>query len=205
MSKFYLGQSSLDVYKAILRDYSDVYTIKLIAHEVGVNWRQSHPTILDKLENVVSAFQHSKPLQELEYTKDEFSQLSFNDLPILKENLVWSISSKVTFYDKSTKHIAMMNLHPEEGFQLEDVKKVLRHIYSNKNGVLLDSGRFHHYYGDYLMEEDEWLKFIAQFLMPTVLVSPRYIGYRLMDGYCTLRLTADNKYKTKIPRVIGVL
>ena len=99
----------------------------------------------------------------------------------------------------------MMNFHPEEGVGLDDVKKVLGHICSDKRGVLLDSGRYYHHYGDFLLEEDEWIQFMADFLIPSILVSPRYVGHRLHEGFCSLRLTADGEYKPKIPEVIEIL
>ena len=75
----------------------------------------------------------------------------------------------------------------------------------DNKGVLLDSGRFQHYYGDFLLDENEWIQFMAEFLMPTFLVSPRYIGHRLYDHYCTLRLTSNNQYKPKVPEVVEIL
>mgnify|MGYP004190599807 FL=1 len=96
-----------------------------------------------------------------------------------------------------------MNFHPEN-IAREDIKKAINYISHGHNGVLLDSGRYQHYYGNFLLNESEWKKFISEFLMPTVLVSPRYIGHRLYDGYCALRLTADDKYKTKIPEVVEI-
>ena len=98
----------------------------------------------------------------------------------------------------------MMNFHTVD-ISLDKIKTVTKHICPNYDGVILSSGRFFHYYGNKLLTEDEWLKFMADFLMPCVLVSPRYIGHRLFDKYCTLRLTADKTYKTKIPEVIDVV
>ena len=97
-----------------------------------------------------------------------------------------------------------MNFHPECG-TTADIKRVVKLICGNNNGVLLESGRFYHYYGNYLLNQNEWTKFLANFLMPCIFVSPRYIGNRLYDGYCTLRLTAEQKYKPKIPQVIEIL
>ena len=98
----------------------------------------------------------------------------------------------------------MMNFHPDN-VPNDIIEKALSYICKSKKGVLLDSGRFFHYYGDFLLNEKEWIKFMAEFLMPCVIVSPRYIGHRLYYGDCTLRLTADSKYKPKIPTVIKIL
>lgn len=98
----------------------------------------------------------------------------------------------------------MMNFHPDAASQ-DDVTQALQYICRGKQGALLESGRYLHYYGDFLLNEQEWPKFMAEFLMPCTLVSPRYIGHRLYDGYCTLRLTADKTSKPKIPEVVRII
>jgi hypothetical protein len=204
MSEFQLGQNALDVCKVIIDHQPDISMVRLVAHEVGTNWRQLYQTIPEKLEHMLDGLEHSRPIKNQEYYRQEFSQLALDDLYNLGENQVWSITSKIRTSDGKTKHLPMMNFHPENGSE-EDIKKALKYICGNKRGVLLDSGRFQHYYGDFLLDENEWIKFMAEFLMPTVLVSSRYVGHRLHDGYCTLRLTADGQYKPKVPKVVEIL
>ena len=98
----------------------------------------------------------------------------------------------------------MMNFHPEN-ISTNEIIKILKHICKEKHGVFLKSGRYYHYYGNFLLSEKQWENFVTEFLMPTILVSPRYIGHRLNNGYCTLRLTTDKKYKPKIPRAIKII
>jgi len=204
MKKFQIGQDALDVCKIIIEHQSDISAIKLIAHEVDINWRQSFQTTSEKLQNMMFGFYHSVPIKMQEYSREEFNQLDINDLNNLIKNQVWSISSKVRLFDGKIKHIPMMNFHPENCSE-NDIKIALRHICGDNGGVLLDSGRFQHYYGDFLLNEYQWRQFMTEFLMPTILVSPRYIGHRLHDGYCTLRLTADAQYKPKIPQLTEIL
>jgi hypothetical protein len=202
--KFQIGQSSLEVCKIIVNNHKDIARITLIAHEVEVNWRQVHKKKKDKLKNMLFSFEHPRIIMHKEYSRDEFIQLNFNDLPFLRKNQVWSINSKVQTYDGKTKHIPMMNFHPEIGSK-NDIKKAIKYICKKRRGVLLNSGRFQHYYGDFILDESEWIKFMAEFLMPTILVSPRYIGHRLYNDYCSLRLTSNRNYKPKIPEVIEIL
>lgn len=204
MSKFRLGQNALDVCKVIIDHQPDISIIKLVAHEVDTNWRQHHQSTQDKLEYMLNGFEHSQPIQYKHYSREEFSQLTLDELYNLEKNQVWSIASQIQCTNGKTKHIPMMNFHPDNCSK-EDIKIALEYICNDHKGVLLNSGRFQHYYGDFLLDENEWTQFIAEFLMPTVLVSPRYISHRLYDGYCTLRLTADNQYKPKIPEVIEIL
>ena len=205
MMKFQLGQNALDVCKVIIDHQLNISDIRLIAHKVETNWRQRYQTTSDKLEYILEGFGHLQPTTEQEYSREEFLQLTLNDLSNLGENEVWSIASKVRCVNGKTKHIPMMNFHPTNDTNKDIIRKSLKYICGNSKGVLLDSGRFSHYYGDFLLNENEWVQFMAEFLMPTILVSPRYIGHRLYDGFCSLRLTAEDQYKPKIPKVVDVL
>lgn len=204
MSEFQLGQSALDVCKVITNHHPDISIVKLVVHGVDINWRQRHKTTSEKLEYILDGFEHTKPIKDKEYFREEFSHLILDDLPSLGENQVWSIISKVQCSSGKTKHLPMMNFHLEKDSS-RDIKQILKYIYGDHKGVLLDSGRFFHYYGDFLLDEKEWIQFMAEFLMPTILVSPRYIGHRLYEGHCALRLTTDGKYKPKIPEVVEIL
>ena len=204
MLEFQIGQNALDVCKVIVSNQAEISAIRLVAHEVDNNWRQVHQTALEKLNNLLNSFEHSPPIKDQEYSREEFSRLSLNKLNNLGENQVWSITSRVRCSHGRIKHLPLMNFHPEEDVQ-NGIISALRYICGNNNGALLDSGRFQHYYGDFLLDEHEWTQFMAEFLMPVFLVSPRYIGHRLYEGYSTLRLTSDNQYKPKIPEVIAVL
>ncbi|MBS3091287.1 hypothetical protein J4217_02470 [Candidatus Pacearchaeota archaeon] len=151
---------------------------------------------------MLSGFEHSMPLKQQGFTRDAFNVLTYDRLNDIGENQVYSLTSKVSCNDGKTKHIPMMNFHSTS---TANIKLALEHICGQRKGAILNSGRFFHYYGDFLLDENEWTNFMAEFLMPNVLISPRYIGHRLHDGYCTLRLTSDERYKPNIPRVIEIL
>jgi hypothetical protein len=203
-SAFKFGQNSLQVAQLIVKRHPEIKEVLLISHTVGVNWRQKYKSHSQRVKNLLRSFKHTKHIEEKIVSRESFLALSLNTLPRLKPHQVWSIASKVMCRNNKIRHIPMMNFHPEQ-VSKEAVVKCLRHICKNKSGVLLDSGRFYHYYGSFLIDEEGWLKFMAEFLMPLMIVSPRYIGHCLHFGYCTLRFTSDIKYKTKIPTVIGVL
>ncbi|MBI3190952.1 hypothetical protein HYZ41_04595 [archaeon] len=204
MKKFQLGQNALDVCKVIVDHQPSISTVSMIAHNVGINWRQRYQTTYEKIEYMEDGFKHSSPIKNQEYCREDLNQLSLHWLYNLEENHVWSVISKVQCYDGKTKHLPLMNFHPENGDR-ESIKKALKYICGDQRGVLLDSGRFQHYYGDFLLDENEWVQFMSEFLMPTVVVSPRYVGHGLHDGFSTLRLTADKLYKPKIPEVVEIL
>jgi hypothetical protein len=203
MIDFKLKQTSLEVVQNILENNEEVISIEVISHKVGINWRQLHGSEQDKIQNINHAFDHPKPCKRKIYSREEFLGLTLNSLEKIAADEVWSVCSRVKCFGGKYKHIPMMNFHLED-VSLDVVKKSLKYILPTTRGVILESGRFFHYYGASLLSENEWRKFMAEFLMPCVLVSPRYIGHRLYAGYCSLRLTTDITYKTKVPEVVDI-
>ena len=204
VKSFKIGQTSLEVSQIIVKNQAEIIQLKLITHKVEENWRQVNSTPLLKIKNILRGFNHDEPIKEIVYGRDKFLSLNLTELEKLAENEVWSLTSKVLCVGNIYKHIPMMNFH-SDNVDLKIIKKTLKYICNKKSGCLLDSGRFFHYYGNFLLTNDKWIKFMAEFLMPCVVVSPRYIGHRLHDGYCTLRLTTEKSYKPKLPKVIKVL
>lgn len=202
--EFKIGQNALDVCKVIVDHNPDISILCLASHEVVENWGQCYKTKAEKLDNIVESFEHPKSISIESYSRDQFSHLQLEELYNLEENQVWSINSKIISLDGQFKHIPMMNFH-SNGVSLEHLKKAINYIAEDKPGVILETERFHHYYGDFLLDELKWIEFMAEFLMPCTLVSQRYIGHRLYDGYCSLRLTTDDKYKPEIPKVIEIM
>ncbi len=199
-----LNDNSLSVCKYIVQQYSEILAIELVAHKVGKNWRQVYSGKEEKLAHLSSAFIQTLPLRRVRYERDKFMSVVCEDLPKVGKHCVWSISSKVWCKDQKYRHIGMMNFHSETG-SLDDIIYSIQQICGHKPGILLNSGRYFHYYGNFLLGEDEWRRFMVSFLMPCVLVSPRYIGHRLYAGYCTLRLTVDQSYKPVVPYVVHIL
>lgn len=196
---FEIGQTALDVCKTIVESQPMITQVFLLEHEVEVNWRQKYASPKDKAAKLIESFEHTPPLSTKCYARSQFLKAV---LPPLPSNHVWSMKSQV-ITTAGPRHIPMMNFHPE-GVGLETIEEALRYIVGDERGVLLESGRHHHYYGNFLFDNEGWRKFVAEFLMPTVLVSPRYAGHRLFEGYCTLRLTADATYKPKVPSVVSI-
>ncbi len=206
--KFKLKQNSLEVAQNIINNHPEILEIRLLAHSVEKNWRQVFEDNKSKLFALANSIKHEKPLQENKYNRQDFLNLALNDLPNFNGNNVWSLCSRVLCANGKYKHIPMMNFHPEivkKEDAIEPISQMIKLVCPKRLGVLLDSGRFYHFYGNFLLEPNEWIKFMAQFLMPCILVSPRYIGHRLHDGYCALRITDESEFKPDIPEVIQII
>lgn len=207
-TNFKIGMPSLEVAKIIIVQ-NGIKKVKLLKHQVGKNWSQIYKTKDSQKKNFLKSFNYLKiPSETFIVSSKKFNNFSLADLKKLTNKTnheVISLISKVITNQDEIKHIPMMNFHPENNFGKKEIIEAIRFIQRNNKGVLLSSGRFFHYYGNYLLSENEWQRFMEMFLIPFYLVHPGYIGYRLVSGYCTLRLTNEDTYKPEIPRVIKIL
>lgn len=69
-------------------------------------------------------------------------------------------------------------------------------------GVMLESGRSYHFYGFKILAHEDWVRFMANCLLFAPLSDVRYIGHRLLEGACDLRIT---EIEGKFPRVVAVV
>jgi hypothetical protein len=56
-------------------------------------------------------------------------------------------------------------------------------------GLILNSGRSYHFYGLQTLTQAEWVRFMGKCLLLTSLTDVRYVGHRLMEGLCDIRVT----------------
>lgn len=190
-----------EVCKVIVSD-NPVETITLVKHKVGLNWTQKYTTPEMRRKHLLEAYA-VRPMREYRFSKREFLNGDYGEIcRRLDGDDVLSVVSRVEAAKGSHMHIPLMNFHPEGSFGLKEIKKALARACPRKHGALLKSGRFYHYYGDFLMSQREWEAFLGLFLIPVHLVHPSYIGHGLKYGYNTLRLTSGKTYKTKTPTVV---
>ena len=204
MGKFKLNMTPLEVCRVIVSD-NPIEKITLVKHRVGLNWSQKYPTPKMKRRHLLEAYA-VRPMEEYEFSREEFMRGEYEKVcNRLGGNDVLSVVSRVGTKEGNCMHIPLMNFHLEGGFGLREIKQVLAHACPKRRGALLKSGRFYHYYGDFLLGQREWEAFLGLFLIPVHLVHPSYIGHGLKYGYNTLRLTSGRNYKTEIPTVVETL
>jgi len=196
------GTASLDVIKEIISRHPEIDSVTLILHGVSINWRQRYDTDHQKALHVEESLIQKAPIKKVIVSRQDFLQLDPDFLDAISKHQVWSLTSKIKTKVGDYMHIPMMNFHPRDNISIEDIIDFIKIVVPGKKGAILHSGRYYHYYGDYLLSEEQWIDFNAKFLMPCVFVSPRYVGHVLQDGYSSLRFTNDDKYKPIIPNVI---
>jgi hypothetical protein len=202
----------MDAVQALLRllvtDLSlpDTTQVELIAHESKLNWRQRYPTVRDQVQNLRDGLIHDGPfhgrLIRIDSLEEEIELMATQT----DEPDVVSVTSRLFDHDGNPiGHTALMNLHPEGFDSVDSIVRAIREITAGMPGYLLSSGRHYHYYGCRILCGNEWDRFLAQFLMPCVMVSPRYIGHSLFQGFCAVRLTAAAPHKPTVPTLLMIV
>jgi hypothetical protein len=60
-------------------------------------------------------------------------------------------------------------------------------------GYLLNSGNSYHFYGERLVETEEWRAFLGKALLFSPLVDHRWIGHQLIEGCAALRISKNSQ------------
>lgn len=195
---------SIDVLRKLIQYLRlEKHSFHLLEHVVCMNWRQKYPAPQHKLENLDEALRHDGPRKSWFFDGAALLDAAFDPSELVTgSGCVLSVSSRVSTPDGGSLHIPMMNFHPVDTVTLIDIRRVLAAICGAQRGYVLATGRYWHYWGEWLLSETEWVRFNCQFLMPTVVVSERYIAHSLHRGYNALRLTASSPQKPVLPYVI---
>jgi hypothetical protein len=203
----------------IVEDLQDIAAIKIIVHPANWNWRQqqSEPEQqVSALESGLTQFQRP----EVEVSRKDvvanfqsvLGEIRTAFEPHIPRTLM-SIESSVVLQTGDTAWLPTMNYHPE-GVELgspEGLTRVVRllSLISRWETSIVETDRYWHAYAHGLMTEPEFHRWLSLHSNATALVSPRYIGQSLADGYTPTRLVgADptgSEIKVKQPEEIGVI
>jgi hypothetical protein len=125
-------------------------------------------------------------LKRRQITESELHDCIKNLKP--KESLF--VSSQIKLVNRRWVHIPMMDFTCYDTD--EDLEKVVFAISTIglKPGVLLRSGKSFHFYGYSPLSPNQWLQFLGKCLLLVPISDARYIGHRMIDGACTLRLSS---------------
>jgi hypothetical protein len=116
-----------------------------------------------------------------------------------------SICSEVRIDRGFTMHLPLLDFAcPISNVNRSTIEKMLGLI--GHAGVLANSGNSYHFVGVSLLTADEWVRFIGQSLLLSPFVDARFLGHRLFDGECRLRVFASNStMKISTPIVQSII
>lgn len=177
----------------------------LLVHPTAPGWRQRHRTaeqrIDHSLDDITDEGRTSFSLSGRELTTSSLAEL---DRYRRDESDLLSICSRLRGPDGVARHLALMDLHPDEFIPHDRLAAAVRSQCGGRRFWLLRTDRHHHVYGDFTMDEAEWLRWNAGFQMAAVLVDPHYVGRSLQLGYNALRLNAGTAYQRVIPATVAI-
>lgn len=201
-----LGADASHVVAHICQHYG-IDEVKMLCHAASTNWRQRYTTTRQRLDNLEACLEY-KIAERLPISllTEQVFQLGTDGLTATCEaTFGGSVMSMTSSVKNGSAHIPMMNLHPNEGVLIDDIVAFIRNIYPEKQGYLLSSGRHFHYYGDFLLDEPGWRELLGNFLIAYDFVHPGYCGFRLFDGFSTLRMTAHPIFKPHVPKLVAII
>lgn len=171
-----------------------------ISHDVFPNWRVENPTSEKKLSNLASGLVQHDAINHHYYLGREIS--SEIHRAHSAEGKGYSICSDFQLRGRKY-HIPIMNLHTDFPANPNMLLEISEKVSGGAAATILSSGRYFHVYFLRKLAPNDWRKFLSAFLMPVILVSPRYIGHSLHRGYATLRLFPCHPLKPKEPEMIA--
>jgi len=127
----------------------------------------------------------------------------------LAPNQELAIHSLIMVGDR-TFHVPMLDFATREmsEHQLDRVRRfVPPRVFRTMN--FYSSGRSYHGYSTTLLEPREWRDFLGRALLVNPkgdeeIIDSRWIGHRLMAGYCSLRFSNNSHQYKGMPRKVGI-
>lgn len=123
----------------------------------------------------------------------------------LPEGWELAFNSKLKDSRGRTFHVGLVDFH--EGIDLLSVEVAVRRLLGDealRSLWLFNSGRSFHGYIEQLMIPKEWREFLGRLLLMNGVATPqvvdsRWIGHRLIGGYCALRWSMNTSYYKQMP------
>jgi hypothetical protein len=107
--------------------------------------------------------------------------------------------SLVRLNSNDTAHIPMLDFRcPCNEQNAKAIEKMLL-LMGHAEGILVESGHSYHFYGTSLLSHVEWVRFMGRALLFAPVVDSRFVGHRLVDGQC--RLKVNDPTNGLIPRI----
>lgn len=121
----------------------------------------------------------------------------------LRDDSALAIHSKVKVKGGATRHLPMMDFSCKPTPQsLRIVTKALK-LMGQEKGAVVSSGKSFHYFGFQILTEIGWREFLGRCLLLSPITDSRYIGHRLIDGSCSLRISPNHTYG--VPKVVDII
>lgn len=114
-----------------------------------------------------------------------------------------AVHSDIRLSSKERVHLVMVDMATSSKAHLEKLRAFLGDNFFQRISWY-GSGRSFHGYGESLLPEVDWVKFMGLLLLANLpklepTVDPRWIGHRLLAGYASLRWTKNTDHYLGLP------
>jgi len=111
------------------------------------------------------------------------------------------ISSRVKLHNGMEAHLPLLDFSlPPSSANDTIVERIVVRL--SQGGYLLDSGNSYHFYGNRLLDDSGYRKFLGAALLFSPLVDHRWIAHQLVEGAGALRISSG-KNGSGLPRLVG--
>jgi hypothetical protein len=115
-----------------------------------------------------------------------------------------TLLSEVTLHDGSIGLLPMIDFHAfKSPANQRLVESVAERLFPS-GSILVDSGESYHAYGNQILSQEGFIRFLGTALLFVPIVDRAYVAHQLIEGRCALRLTPGGG-KSKVPTVVAVL
>lgn len=126
-------------------------------------------------------------------------------LDSLRDGWELALNSKVVDGRNRTYHLGMIDFAPAIG--IEEIRLQTRRLLGDELSASMscfDTGRSFHGYFNCLLRPGEWHEFLGRLLLMNeigkpAIVDARWIGHRLIGGYCALRWSRNTDWYKSYP------
>jgi hypothetical protein len=103
------------------------------------------------------------------------------------------LTSRVTTAQGENRHIPMLDFSSKSSIPGAEpsVRNAVQVL--GQDGLLVSSGRSYHFFGDSLLDENEFRDFLARALLLAPITDDRWIAHQLISGFCCLRVSDSDK------------
>ncbi len=201
-----VGMQAPQALESIIRKHPEIDTFTIVRYrdKLRLPERATVQAANDPSKFLAQAAVHdNKADQEEQIPRTTLGPDCWKRLFELPAEFVLAVSSKVTLKDGTTRHLPLIDFKcapTDENIKL--AQDAFAKI-DQTDGVLLNSGNSFHYYGQTLMNEQEWRSFLGHCLLLADFIDTRYVGHALINNECRLRLSTA-PLNPFIPTVVQV-
>ncbi len=195
MAMLKIGESAVDVLTHLVHEHADIAALRCVEYGrvscseacgEGKRIPPSQDLTARRLRHSVRNRKWHR-LQGSDATRDRLLER----IAKLPKNSALAVTSRITLSDHTRRHIPMIDFRCDpETTSSQRITKWLQEI-DHCGGVILRTTNSFHYYGNSLLTDRQWVKFVGHCLLLVPDVDVRYLGHRLTEGWGALRISPD--------------